>query len=153
MPFRYIPPSTMAKFGRNDPCPCRSGKKYKKCCALLAATVAPNPESASWAFDDDAFMQLTNSVVDLINERRFDEAVAACQRLRTEYPEQIDWLDRSAMLHEARGDLDLACDFYRRALAFTLAPEKRDGFDEDGRDDYRTTIAKLESQIRNLKTA
>ncbi|MGA2644959.1 MAG: SEC-C metal-binding domain-containing protein [Candidatus Sulfotelmatobacter sp.] len=21
-----------AKVGRNDPCPCRSGKKYKKCC-------------------------------------------------------------------------------------------------------------------------
>lgn len=23
---------TMAKIGRNDPCPCGSGKKYKKCC-------------------------------------------------------------------------------------------------------------------------
>lgn len=22
------------KIGRNDPCPCKSGKKYKKCCAL-----------------------------------------------------------------------------------------------------------------------
>jgi SEC-C motif-containing protein len=22
----------MAKIGRNDPCPCGSGKKYKKCC-------------------------------------------------------------------------------------------------------------------------
>ena len=25
------------KVGRNDPCPCGSGKKYKKCCALTAA--------------------------------------------------------------------------------------------------------------------
>lgn len=25
------------KVGRNDPCPCGSGKKYKKCCALKAA--------------------------------------------------------------------------------------------------------------------
>ncbi|MBD3244209.1 MAG: hypothetical protein GF331_26695, partial [Chitinivibrionales bacterium] len=25
------------KVGRNDPCPCGSGKKYKKCCALSAA--------------------------------------------------------------------------------------------------------------------
>ena len=24
----------MAETGRNDPCPCGSGKKYKKCCAL-----------------------------------------------------------------------------------------------------------------------
>jgi hypothetical protein len=144
----------MAKIGRNDLCPCRGGKKYKKCCALLAATVVTNPESTSpWTFDDDDFMQLTNSVVDLINERRFDEAATACQRLRTEYPEQIDWLDRSAMLYEARGDLNLACDFYRRALAFTLAPDQHDGFDEAGRDDYRTTIARLETQTLNSKTA
>jgi len=25
------------KVGRNDPCPCGSGKKYKKCCATKAA--------------------------------------------------------------------------------------------------------------------
>jgi SEC-C motif-containing protein len=25
-------PRTAAKVGRNDPCPCGSGKKYKKCC-------------------------------------------------------------------------------------------------------------------------
>lgn len=27
-PFKYSSP----KVGRNDPCPCGSGKKYKKCC-------------------------------------------------------------------------------------------------------------------------
>lgn len=26
------PPATAAKTGRNDPCPCGSGSKYKKCC-------------------------------------------------------------------------------------------------------------------------
>ena len=26
----------MSKVGRNDPCPCGSGKKYKKCCANKA---------------------------------------------------------------------------------------------------------------------
>ena len=25
-----------AKVGRNDPCPCGSGKKYKKCCGVTA---------------------------------------------------------------------------------------------------------------------
>jgi uncharacterized protein YecA (UPF0149 family) len=24
------------KVGRNDPCPCGSGKKYKKCCGVAA---------------------------------------------------------------------------------------------------------------------
>ena len=27
-----VKPSTVEKVGRNDPCPCGSGKKYKKCC-------------------------------------------------------------------------------------------------------------------------
>jgi uncharacterized protein YecA (UPF0149 family) len=29
-----LPPSGLAtgRVGRNDPCPCGSGKKYKKCC-------------------------------------------------------------------------------------------------------------------------
>ncbi len=26
------PPAPHPKIGRNDPCPCGSGKKYKKCC-------------------------------------------------------------------------------------------------------------------------
>jgi len=25
-------PETVKKIGRNEPCPCGSGKKYKKCC-------------------------------------------------------------------------------------------------------------------------
>jgi uncharacterized protein len=33
-PDRSTPPPT--KIGRNDPCPCGSGKKYKKCCGLAA---------------------------------------------------------------------------------------------------------------------
>jgi uncharacterized protein YecA (UPF0149 family) len=27
-----VPVSSLAMAGRNDPCPCGSGKKYKKCC-------------------------------------------------------------------------------------------------------------------------
>jgi len=30
-------PASSTKVGRNDPCPCGSGKKYKKCCGLNAA--------------------------------------------------------------------------------------------------------------------
>jgi hypothetical protein len=29
-----LPPTTTVKVGRNDPCPCGSGKKYKKCCGV-----------------------------------------------------------------------------------------------------------------------
>ncbi|MGE0225700.1 MAG: DUF1186 domain-containing protein [Acetobacteraceae bacterium] len=30
------PPAARAKVGRNDPCPCGSGRKYKKCCLMAA---------------------------------------------------------------------------------------------------------------------
>ncbi len=30
--LRHLTPRTTAKIGRNDPCPCGSGKKFKKCC-------------------------------------------------------------------------------------------------------------------------
>ena len=30
----------MTKVGRNDPCPCGSGKKYKKCCLAKESSVA-----------------------------------------------------------------------------------------------------------------
>ena len=29
---KKVKPKDIAKIGRNDPCPCGSGKKYKKCC-------------------------------------------------------------------------------------------------------------------------
>ncbi len=35
----------MAKIGRNERCPCGSGKKYKKCCGLKQA-IAPRPNPA-----------------------------------------------------------------------------------------------------------
>lgn len=33
----------MAKIGRNEKCPCRSGKKYKHCCANTVAAERPKP--------------------------------------------------------------------------------------------------------------
>jgi hypothetical protein len=38
-----VGPARSTKIGRNDPCPCKSGKKYKKCC-LGKAPVAPASE-------------------------------------------------------------------------------------------------------------
>jgi preprotein translocase subunit SecA len=33
-----VPPVRSNKVGRNEPCPCGSGKKYKKCCLLKEET-------------------------------------------------------------------------------------------------------------------
>lgn len=160
----------MAKIGRNDPCPCGSGKKYKKCCESVALeqgaqraraarlaeaerVLATPPRGARPISETAGYVQndldeLSNGVVDLINARRFDEAFGACERLLAEYPEVIDGLERSAMVHQARGNLPLALDFYRRALAFTELPLQSDGFDEDGREYFREKIAELDARVR-----
>lgn len=106
-----------------------------------------SPLATSAAWDDDHLDEVSNSVLDLIKQQRFEEALAVCERLRTGYPDVIDWLDRCAMVHEARGDHALAADFYRRALAFTERPGQHDHFDQEGRDYFREKIAQLEARI------
>jgi hypothetical protein len=144
----------MAKIGRNDPCPCGSGKKYKKCClardeARLAAP-AQRPETATPMLVEDPLDEISNSVVDLIHQNRLDEALVVCERLQREYPEVIDGLERYAMVYEARGDWALAASYYRRALAFTDQADQRDGFDEEGRDYYRKKVAQTEARAAAL---
>jgi hypothetical protein len=39
----------MARIGRNEPCPCRSGKKYKRCCGLKERQAAARPASPEQA--------------------------------------------------------------------------------------------------------
>ncbi|HOG50872.1 MAG TPA: SEC-C metal-binding domain-containing protein [Lentisphaeria bacterium] len=36
---------TEPKIGRNDPCPCGSGKKYKKCCGACSGSETPTPKT------------------------------------------------------------------------------------------------------------
>ncbi len=154
----------MVKIGRNAPCPCGSGKKYKRCClaaAEKAARVAqhqphvadPVGASANTVLVDDDLDQRSNAIVDLIDQKRLDEALAASERLLHDFPDVIDGLERFAMVHEARGDWALAADHYRRALAFTEQPEQRSGFDDDGRAYYQRKIAENEARASALGPA
>ena len=59
--------------------------------------------------------QLSNSVVDLINENKLDEAEAVSRELLTEYPDQIDGFNRLAMVYEARREKGKAAEYYRKA--------------------------------------
>jgi len=143
----------MAKIGRNDPCPCGSGKKYKRChlealpplaahnaLARLSNAATPAGMPEGWTVVDNDLDRLSNSAVDLIQQGRLDEAEAVAQRLLREYPDVNDGFERLAMVYEARGDLGRATEMYQRALDFTIG---RDGYDEQARGWYRDKIAKL----------
>jgi len=125
----------MAKIGRNDPCPCGSGKKYKQCClasdqnaaaARAAAQAAAAAEQraaerahrAAGLFDDeDELTTASNAVVDLVHAGELDRAEAAARDLLERFPDVHDGYDRLGMVYEARGEPRTAADYYRKALA------------------------------------
>lgn len=151
----------MTKLGRNDQCPCGSGKKYKRCClprdeaaaAELAATAAAAATRApermaplvgreiDWE-DDDGLAVASNRVVDLIHEGKLDEAEHAARDLLTRYPDAHDGFERLGAVYEARGDRKVSADWYRKALAFMQ--EHADGYDAKSLDWMCRKIAKLE---------
>jgi tetratricopeptide (TPR) repeat protein len=135
----------MIKTGRNDPCHCGSGKKYKRCClqkdqiaesaALALAAAARAAEAAQHdhnhdgcdfcgPFSDDSEDELTrdsNAVVDLAHEGKLDQAEAAARELLVRYPEVHDGYDRLGMVYEARGEHQRAAHCYRQVIDFVRA--------------------------------
>lgn len=142
----------MAKIGRNQPCPCGSGAKYKKCCwnkdrLSQTPTTSSNPvnptAAQNWVFiEDDPLTEMTNHVADLIHDGRLDDAERALEDLTHKFPGEIDPLDRKAMLLEARGLKREAASYYRRAAEYTRT---HDGFESDSTDDYEKKAARLEN--------
>ncbi len=122
----------MAKIGRNDPCPCGSGKKYKKCCmasdeaaaraarpAQPAAVPARRPSLASYFQEQDERDELTeasNAVVDLVQAGNLDAAEQGARDLLARFPDVHDGYDRLGMVCEARRDHRQAADCYRKAI-------------------------------------
>ena len=92
----------MTRVERNDPCPCGSGRKYKKCClgadeqrqsAGPFHLSKPMGEAGVITSDLD---DLSNSVVSLIEAGDLVAAEAACRQLQAGYPDQVDgiWCGR-----------------------------------------------------------
>jgi tetratricopeptide (TPR) repeat protein len=123
----------MAKIGRNEPCPCGSGKKYKHCClqqqqaaarALAAAAVRPTIDveiaNSLGLFDseEDELTTASNAAVDLVHEGKLDEAEQIARDLLKRFPDVHDGWDRLGMVYEARGDNRQAADCYRKIIEF-----------------------------------
>jgi len=129
----------MSKISRNSPCPCGSGKKYKKCCLSLdrESVIKAEPDSQQkYSFRDieefnsdiDTLIDLSNSVVDLVNEGELDKAESVCHELINSYPDQIDGIERLAMVYEARGDKNKAREYYKKTAEFA---QSEGGFDPE----------------------
>ncbi len=150
----------MAKVGRNDPCACGSGKKYKKCCmasdeaAARAARPAPPaaatarwPSLASYFQEHDEPDELTeasNAVVDMIQAGNLDAAEPAAHDLLARFPDVHDGYDRLGMICEARGDHRQAADYYRKAI--DVIRTHPDNYDPELEAVFQKLVDRLEPQ-------
>jgi hypothetical protein len=135
--------NSMAQVGRNQPCPCGSGKKYKQCClpndeaTSLAARdqqrrdALPPPIRALRSFDQPAadddgerLDQMSNGAVDLIHAGKFDEAERLCHSLLDEFPDLPDGHMRLGQLFRARGELQRAAEHLRLAAIVARAADQ-----------------------------
>jgi uncharacterized protein YecA (UPF0149 family) len=124
--------------GRNKPCPCGSGKKYKKCCIN-----APQPTTAGGTLVYTDLDELSNQVPRLLKQGKFNQAEAVCQQLMEQYPEQIDSLHRYAEVYEEKGEVRKAAEYYRKAAEFA---ERGDGFGESPGEFFRKKALELEGK-------
>jgi tetratricopeptide (TPR) repeat protein len=155
---------TKIKIGRNDPCHCGSGQKYKRCCqekdeaaeraARAAAEAAKPPKPArhrhtsldSFRADiDDELEELTaasNAVIDMVHAVKLDEAERAARDLLVRFPEVHDGYDRLGMVYEARGDNKQAADYYRQVIDFVQS--RPDQYEPGFETTFQRLIQKLD---------
>lgn len=152
----------MPKIGRNDPCPCGSGKKYKQCCrdkdeaaeraafAAARAAAAAEYEERQARFKErqaqleheDELARASNAVIDLLDAGQVDEAEQAARELLARFPDVHDGYDRLGMVFEARGDHKAAADCYRKVIEFARAhPEL---YDPQFETTFQGLIAKID---------
>ena len=161
----------MEKTGRNDPCPCGSGKKYKKCCLpkheaeerLRAAGQQAEREERAAAHraslreararmlagvedDIDQLTAASNAAADLVRSGKLDEAEHAAQDLLERFPDVHDGWDRLGMVYEARGDNQRAADCYRKVIDFIRA--RPDVYDDGFAEVFVNLVEKLDPAAR-----
>jgi tetratricopeptide (TPR) repeat protein len=128
----------MVQVGRNDPCPCGSGNKYKRCCLakdeaaeharLERAAIEAKKAAVAYkkqqraAFDalqeEDDLTKASNAVVAMVHAGQLDEAEHAARDLLVRFPEVHDGYDRLGMVYEARGQKKQAAECYRQVIQF-----------------------------------
>src|SRR5271165_3584252 len=151
----------MAKPGRNDRCPCGSGKKYKACCLTrdeaaeqerLAAQQAEREERAADAIttnfaaslDDgeDDLEETVSAALRFIHEGKLEQIETAARHLMERYPDIPDGWEFLGHVHEKRSENREAVACYRRVLE--IINRTPDDFDPEYTQRFEDRIAKLD---------
>ena len=151
----------MAKIGRNDRCPCGSGKKYKQCCLAkdevaeraareqrraVVTTQAPDHlphHHPHFCKDCNAEIDAAaNAVIALIDAGKLDDAERAAQQLIERWPDVHDGYDCLGMVHQVRGEKSQAAEYYRKVVAF--AREEPGIYDPEFQEYFQDLIERLD---------
>ncbi len=153
----------MAKIGRNDACPCGSGKKHKRCCLVTEASPPPSTleqsapvchscgKQAGDALDDDFIDELNDradhildDLLDDLLDGRVDAAEALCHDFLQDFPGEAEGLDLLSMVCEERGQRERALELLRQASNIAHA---RPDYDAETRTLMRQRIKELEVRV------
>jgi hypothetical protein len=127
---------SLQRVGRNDPCPCGSGKKYKKCCLAKHEEARKSiPADQLQELEERARLKekLEKDVADgfdLFFAQDFDKARRFALRQLETYPEDDRFHDILTITSLATGDYDGA--FHTCQLRWQVAREEKDFFLENG---------------------
>jgi tetratricopeptide (TPR) repeat protein len=91
--------------------------------------------------DGDDLDELSNQVVHHVDNGDIAAAEAAWEKLNEKYPDEIDPLDRKAIILEAKGEFRLAAEYYRKTAEYART---HDGFEEEGIEYFMAKARKLE---------
>jgi len=125
------------KIGRNEPCPCGSGKKYKHCCLdkQEAARQAKDPEQAenlrAKESEQKQLIKHIEKAFGLLRSRKYAEAIRLALNLISNYPNEDRLHDIVATCHLYAGECEEAIEICRRRLE--VARSEKDYFIEHGR--------------------
>ncbi len=104
----------MNHVGRNDPCPCGSGIKYKKCC-MLGDTTAPNAADEVAGIRAQAYKNMS--------DEKWSEAIELFRSILDKVSDQSVILEAVAACYDGLESYLAAAEFYEKALA--VCPESR----------------------------
>ncbi|HYD47572.1 MAG TPA: SEC-C metal-binding domain-containing protein [Terriglobales bacterium] len=137
-PFLEYIAAIMSKIGRNELCPCGSGRKYKACClqkdeavrrtereagnaALAAEIEASRVAIAAPLRRQRQSEQAAEDAWALITDKRFEEAEVAARAYIEEFPETGIGYELMSLLCEARGEPQAAAHWARQVIEFMRA--------------------------------
>ena len=121
------------KVGRNELCPCGSGKKYKLCCLKKheAAGHANDTALKVKQKEQERLIKRIEKAFGLLGSGQYDEAIRFASKLIQQYPNEDRLHDIVATSHLYAGDCQKAIEICRQRL--NVAESEKSYFIEHGR--------------------